>query len=204
MKKTTRPIFPVPALPMTTARLLMRPIQQSDLEDFHILRTQIEVMKWTSTGKVDVDREATQIWMNRSLPPNDATTFNFAIEELSRPGTVIGVLGCHISEPPECGYMFRTEYWGMGYATEAFKRWLQAWWELPTKDMAIEDANSASDTNDYVVYVPEVLKAVIDEKNVASARILANAGFRPVSRETIEHNGATVNEITLELQRPGC
>ncbi|ETI22638.1 hypothetical protein G647_06714 [Cladophialophora carrionii CBS 160.54] len=204
MKKISRPIFPTPALPMTTARLLMRPIRQSDLEDFHILRTQIEVMKWTSTGKVDVDKEATQIWMNRSLPPNDATTFNFAIEELSNPGTVIGVLGCHISEPPECGYMFRTEYWGKGYATEAFKRWLQAWWELPTRIVAIEDADPGFSTDDDVVSVPEVLTAVIDEKNVASARILANAGFRLVSKETIEHNGATVTEITLELQRPKC
>ncbi|EXJ58386.1 hypothetical protein A1O7_05811 [Cladophialophora yegresii CBS 114405] len=189
---------------MTTARLLMRPIRQSDLEDFHILRTQIEVMKWTSTGTIDIDKEATQIWMNRSLPPNDATTFNFAIEELSNPGTVIGVLGCHIAEPPECGSMFRTEYWGRGYATEAFQRWLQAWWELPTKGVAIEDANSGSGTEEDVVSVPEVLKAVIDDRNIASSRMLANAGFRPISKETIEHNGATINEITLELQRPKC
>ncbi len=186
---------------MTTARLLMRPYQQSDLDDFHLLRTQLEVMRWTSTGKIDVNREATQIWLNKTLPPNDSTTFNFAIEELSSPGRVIGALGCHLHEPPECGYMFRTEYWGKRYATEAFKRWLQAWWELPRKEIVIKESESELDDSD-VALVPEVLKAVIAEENVASARLLASSGFRPVSAEVIEERGEIVKLITLELQRP--
>ncbi|KIY01026.1 uncharacterized protein Z520_03692 [Fonsecaea multimorphosa CBS 102226] len=202
MKKTTRPDFPVPASPITTARLLLRPIQQSDLEDFHVLRTKIEVMKWTSTGKVDVDKEATQIWMNRFLPPNDATTFNFAIEELASPGKAIGVLGCHIAEPPECGYMLRPEAWGQGFATEALQRWLQAWWELPRKEVTIEEADEGDAIDDSVVVVPEVLRADIDGKNIASARILAKCGFRRVAEELIEENGTTVNLIIFELARP--
>ncbi|KIW32345.1 uncharacterized protein PV07_03899 [Cladophialophora immunda] len=202
MKKTTRPEFPVPPSPMTTARLLLRPIQQSDLEDFHALRSEIEVMKWTSTGKVDVDKEATQVWMNRFLPPNDATTFNFAIEELASPGKPIGVLGCHIAEPPECGYMLRTDSWGKGYATEALRRWLQAWWELPRKDVTVEEAEGETGTDDCVVMVPEVLRADIDGNNIASAKILAKCGFRRVAEELIQENGTAVNLITFELTRP--
>ena len=174
--RTTRPIFLPPTASMTTARLLIRPFLLSDLGDFHVLRTQVEVMRWTQQGKDDVDKEETQIWMNRSLPPNDAVTFNFAVEELSDPGRVIGVLGCHLCEPPECGYMFRTEYWGKGYATEAFKHWLQAWWELPRKEVVIKVSESDNDGDD-VTLVPEVLEADIGEENVASARILANNGL---------------------------
>lgn len=190
---------------MTTARLLLRPIQQSDLAGFHALRTQIEVMKWTTTGKTDVDQEATQIWMNRFLPPNDATTFNFAIEDRSAPGKVIGVLGCHISEPPECGYMLMQESWGKGYATEALRRWLQAWWELPRRQVVIEEAekeNSDSAVGGEDVVVTEVLKADIDANNIASARILEKCGFRRVSEETVEENGTTIRIIALEQERP--
>ncbi|KIW95554.1 uncharacterized protein Z519_04139 [Cladophialophora bantiana CBS 173.52] len=187
---------------MTTARLVLRPIQQSDLEDFHVLRTEIEVMKWTSTGKVDTDKEATQVWMNRYLPPNDATTFNFAIEERAGPGKAIGVLGCHISEPPECGYMLRTEFWGQGYATEALQRWLQAWWELPRKEVMIEGEDVGSRSDDRVATVPEVLRANIDGRNVASAKILAKCGFHLVSEELIEEDGMATKLITFELARP--
>ncbi|KIX02431.1 uncharacterized protein Z518_08372 [Rhinocladiella mackenziei CBS 650.93] len=201
MKKTTRPIFPVPASPLTTSRLLLRPIKQSDLADFHVLRTRIEVMKWTSTGTIDADPEATQVWMHRFLPPNDATTFNFAVEELSAPGKAIGVVGCHISEPPECGYMLREEMWGKGYATEALQRWLQAWWELPRKEVVLKD-DSSSDKVDSDIEVPEVLKADIDAQNVASARILTKCGFRQVSEELIEENGSSTKLVVFELDRP--
>jgi len=104
--RTTRPILPVPAVPITTPRLLLRPFRQSDLADYHLLRTQADVMVWTSSGKVDIDQDATQTWMNRFLPPNDATTFCLSIEELKEPGRVIGTFGCHHMEPlPEVGYV---------------------------------------------------------------------------------------------------
>jgi RimJ/RimL family protein N-acetyltransferase len=103
--KTTRPILPAPAAPIRTPRLLLRPFHPSDLADFHVLRSQTNVMVWTTSGKVDVDQDATQTWMNRFLPPNDATTFCLSIEELNEPGRVIGSVGCHVSEPAEVGYV---------------------------------------------------------------------------------------------------
>ena len=202
MKKTTRPILPGPTTALFTSRLLLRPMQTSDLENFHLLRTQIEVMRWTSTGNVDTDKEATRIWINRSLPPNDATTFNFAIEELSAPGVAIGSVGLHLFDPPECGYMLRSQYWRRGYATEAFRRWLQAWWELPRREIVIEDPNLESESDAEAVVVPEVLTAVIAAENAASARILEATGFRHVSDQVVEENGASVKLITLELERP--
>lgn len=103
--KTTRPILPAPAVSIRTPRLLLRPFHPSDLADYNILRSQTTVMVWTTSGKVDVDLEATQTWMNRFLPPNDATTFCLSIEELNEPGRVIGTIGCHVTEPAEVGYV---------------------------------------------------------------------------------------------------
>ncbi|KIV84452.1 hypothetical protein PV11_00228 [Exophiala sideris] len=191
--KTTRPIFPSPADAITTSRLLLRPIQASDLPAIHVLRTRIEVMKWTSQGRNDVDEDATQVWMNRFLPPNDATTFNFAVEELSSPGKAIGVLGCHIPEPPEVGYMFVEEVWGRGYATEALQAWLQAYWHLPRNEVALEeDWPQAQEVDESL----EVVRADTDADNIASGRILAKCGFIKVGETMIERSGATVKMIT--------
>jgi RimJ/RimL family protein N-acetyltransferase len=92
--KVTRPIFPTPAKSFTTARLLIRPMTVDDAVEFHILRTQPEVMIFTSSGKIDVELDA----------PNDSTTFCFAIEQLETPGVIIGSVGSHLSEPPTMGY----------------------------------------------------------------------------------------------------
>ncbi|EXJ80726.1 hypothetical protein A1O3_07010 [Capronia epimyces CBS 606.96] len=209
MKKTTRPILLAPAAPLTTTRLFLRPIRQSDLADLHALRTQIEVMKWTSTGEIDADREVTQVWMNRFLPPNDAITFNYAVEELTSPGKVIGVLGCHILDPPELGYMFRKESWGKGYAFEALQRWLQAWWALPRREVVIESEDSTSTSTfasdaDSVVSEPEVLRARTDAENAASARLLGKCGFRLIGEGMTDVRGRGILQktITLELEQP--
>ncbi|KAL6244310.1 hypothetical protein RBB50_008552 [Rhinocladiella similis] len=194
--KTTRPVFPAPAPPIQTPRLLLRPVRQSDLAGFHILRTQPAVMKWTSQGRPDVNEQASQTWMNLFLPPNDATTFNFAVEERSKPGEVIGITGCHIAEPPEVGYMFIKEVWGMGYATEALQGWLQAYWQLPRKEVVIGD-----DGND-ATFISETLTADVVEENVASARILARAGFHATSEEMIDVHGQMIKLIHLALHRP--
>ena len=81
-----------------------------DIAEFHVLRTQPEVMINSTTGKVDADHEATRTWINRFIHPNDSKTFSFAIEELANPGVIIGTVGAHIAEPPSLGYMFRKEF----------------------------------------------------------------------------------------------
>ena len=143
--KTTRPVFPTPASIITTERLLLRPIKVDDLEDFYKLRTQIEVMQWTTRGKVDEDRAFTTGWMERFLPPNDSVSFNFAVEELSSPGRIVGTLGSHIAEPPEVGYMFRKDAWGKGYATEGLRAWLKVYWSLPRKEVDVDDETPGSE-----------------------------------------------------------
>ncbi|KAL2443581.1 hypothetical protein ABEF95_007240 [Exophiala dermatitidis] len=209
MKKTTRPVFPVPASPISTPRLLLRPISQDDLDDFHTLRTQIEVMKWTSTGIIDASKEATQTWMNGFLPPNDATTFCFAVEEIEAPGKVIGIIGCPRLEPPELSFSFRKETWGKGYAGEALGRWLQAWWELPRRELIIQNDNSVvpldnstSERADEAIVVPEILHAHTYAKNAPSARLLSKFGFRIAGEKTVVRDGQDKKVLMLELERP--
>lgn len=102
--KTTRAVLPSPTPTIQTSRLLLRPYKKEDLADFFELRSQFEVMQWTSTGKVDADQTFTQKWMDSVLPPNDAGTLTFAIEELSNPGKVVGACGTlPRGEPPSIG-----------------------------------------------------------------------------------------------------
>jgi RimJ/RimL family protein N-acetyltransferase len=99
--------------------------------------------------------------------------------------------------------MFRTEFWGKGYATEAMEYWLQAWWKLPRRevDIKLDNEESAQST----AAVPEVLKADIVVTNHASKRILERFGFIPVHEEMVDDHqvqGQKIKLITLELQRP--
>ena len=172
-----------------------------DLADLHILRTQYEVMKWTSTAKIDADHAFTTTWMDRFMPPNDTKTFNFVIEELSSPGIVIGSVGMHIAEPPECGYMFRAEYWGRGYATEALAGWLLKYWELPRKQVDVDDKIDDLERHFDDDVFREVLRAEIAADNLGSERVLEKCGFVRGGSEEIEENGGIVKLVHFYLEK---
>jgi RimJ/RimL family protein N-acetyltransferase len=187
--KVTRPIFPTPSKAFTTARLLLRPMTVNDLAEFHILRTQPEVMIHTARGTVDEDSAATQAWMDRYLHPNNSKTFIFAIEELSKPGKIIGSMGSHIAEPPTLGYMLRKEYWSCGYATEAVQGWLEEYWKLPRREMDLQDSMFESsqllwdgDT------AREALFAGIESGNTGSIKVIEKCGFKPTGFEEKEED----------------
>src|SRR5689334_20762353 len=120
--KTTRPLLPSPPIspcsPVTTTRLVLRPVTQSDLATFHTLRSDAEVMINTTSGLPDADLAATQKWLDRFLPPNDAKTPCFAIcfpSPSSYTGSeawespIVGSIGLAVPEPPELGYSIRRE-----------------------------------------------------------------------------------------------
>ena len=201
--KTTRPRFPTPSKAFKSDRLLIRPITVNDLVDFHELRQQPEVMIWTSSGKVDEDTDATLKWIHRFVDPNDTITFSFAIEELANPGKVIGTIGCHVAEPPELGYMFKKEFWGRGYSTEALKAWLPQYWALDRLEVDVVDGMPEQDLPGDGSAVREILTAMFEEKNVSSMKVLQKCGFRPTGKKEAEEDwrGPAVL-VWFSLERP--
>ncbi|TGJ80733.1 hypothetical protein E0Z10_g8039, partial [Xylaria hypoxylon] len=140
--KTTLPSQPFPAnaarSPIKTARLVIRPLTQDDLEALHVLRTQSEVMACTALGRIDRDLTDTQVKLDPFLAPRDAKTYNPGIY-LASTGELIGLGGVFGTESelgwPEVGYMIKSEHWGRGYTTEFLKAFVKAWWSLPRSNV---------------------------------------------------------------------
>ncbi|KAJ5090525.1 hypothetical protein N7532_009209 [Penicillium argentinense] len=179
--KASLPTLPLPPhdarSPLTTDRLLIRPLAASDAEALYVLRTQEEVMRWTSKGEIDPNIEATREKLNHFLPPNDAKTFNCAIC-LKDSGKLIGMGGCHLYPAehgwPELGYIFRKEFWGKGIATEFVSAWLRAWEELPRSE---REVNVQKNMVNGEGAVQEHLIAITELANLGSQGVLLKAGF---------------------------
>lgn len=201
---TVKALLPTIPLPpnserpaIITDRLLIRAPQPSDLEALHVLRTQEEVMKWTSAGCIDESIEKTQSKLDPFLPPNDLVTANFAIC-LKDTGELIGIGGCHLYPGshgwPEVGYMLRTDAWGKGLATEFLSAWLQFWSELPRteREVRVEKEMVVGEGA-----VDEHLIAITEASNAGSQRVLSKCGFEKF-REFVEVDGTeTVNLVAF-------
>ncbi|KAL9114211.1 MAG: hypothetical protein Q9227_001633 [Pyrenula ochraceoflavens] len=175
----TRPVFPVPQPTIQTERLVLRPLTAADVPSFYSLRTDPAVVCWTSTPDGDPDEAATLRWLQRFLPPKHTETFVLAVCERSNPELAIGSIGCHIAEPPECGYLIRQEWWGKGYATEALRAWLDVYWKLPRREIKMEEFGGLRHSEGYVDphRAREYLIGSTDKSNRASQGVLAKAGF---------------------------
>ncbi|KAK5088755.1 hypothetical protein LTR05_002976 [Lithohypha guttulata] len=205
----------------------LRIFQQTDLEHAHRLRAQVAVMANTSTGVTDATLEVTQNWMNRFLAPNDKVTFNFMIwaKQDNAPWEHVGVIGSHMLTPvPRIGYMLRTEWWGKSITTRAVQTFLSLWWTLERKVVEI-DLNDAQDEHDLhlirleydqdeqlvstytsqcrdVKTVPEILVAEIEERNIASIRVVQRSEFQYRAQETIFENTKTFIQHDYTIARP--
>ncbi|KAI3338173.1 acetyltransferase domain-containing protein [Ustulina deusta] len=221
--KTTWPTVPpnIDRAPIRTERLLIRPFDPSDVEAVHELRTQPEVMQWTSVGVVDKDVDQSRVFVERFLPPKDLETYNFAVVYLGdvakgedTDGVLIGTAGAHQTRNaigwPEIGYMYRKEYWRKGLGTEFLRAFIKAWWALPRNEIQLEvDAASVEGRGERngsdVIQVPEILTAIIEAENIGSRRVLEKAGFReyqrwtePDSRAGFEDSNATLVAFLLD------
>lgn len=191
--RTTLPTLPqnLSRPQVTTPRLVLRPFTHSDLDALYTLRQQPEVMKWTTAGRVDADREETASKLALFLPPNDTKTFNCAIC-LKDTGELIGQGGVHAFEQPaddaaagpqlgwpEVGYMIREEHWGKGIATEFLAAFVDMWTGLPREGTVGRrvTASSVGGAGGAATAVDEQLVAVIDGTNGASQKILERCGF---------------------------
>lgn len=223
---TTLP-YPLPSsvdrTPTLTSRLLIRPLAASDLEGFHSLASNHEVMKWTAAGRIHTNHEETRKKLNEFLPPNDTKTFNCAIC-LRDTGEFVGIGGVHqfsrVEDKgrsstanthngygwPELGYLMKQEYWGKGLATEFVMAFLSIWEQLHRASVEMKvNIKSLMDGGDggdgasapASASAKEALIAIVDRTNIASQRILQKCGFERFDDFT-ERNGDDP-EKTAEL-----
>ncbi|KAI0972667.1 acetyltransferase domain-containing protein [Xylaria arbuscula] len=207
--RTTLPKFPIPQYPtLTTERLLLRPLTESDLQAYHALRTQPAFMAESSLGKPDASLAETQAALQDLSDPS-RETFLFGIF-VAATGELIGDGGIHTvrfsgSGWPELGYKLAPAHWGRGYATEAMRAVLGAWWGLEREETAVKvhrDSlrSATSTTTNSQEKEPEeglareCVAAEIATYNHGSKNVLGKLGF--------DHYG-TWEEPDTQLHRLG-
>ncbi|KAI8962377.1 acyl-CoA N-acyltransferase [Daldinia sp. FL1419] len=190
--ETTLPHKPLPPIsqrqPIYTERLIIRPMREDDLQDYHELRLQPEAMASSRQGRPDRDIEEARSALSRFLPPHSDGTFLFGVF-LASTGQYIGEGGIHTLESescgwPEIGYRFRKEAWGQGYATEFLRALLKAWWELPRCQIGLR-VHSSSIEKGSSGEVIEQVHANTDLDNIASQNVLKKLGFVQFSQYTV-------------------
>jgi RimJ/RimL family protein N-acetyltransferase len=120
-----------------TKRLIIRPLLlPTDLEAYRSIRSQPEAMTSSSTGLPDATMKQTEAKLIRLQQPYRDSHVYFGIylkNSDDTEGELIGDGGVHKFADtetgwPEFGYKLKKEFWGLGYATEFGKGFMQYWW----------------------------------------------------------------------------
>lgn len=153
---------------VTTDRLHIRDLSETDCTALHTLRTDPAVYRSNHFGPETA--EDTLTWIRETMEHNNLTprlSHNCSIV-LRATGQVIGWIGFGLPSPHKAqysdisfGYALLPPFWNQGYMTEA----LQA---LLTFVFTTTNAASISDT--------------CDVRNMGSARVMEKAGLRQVER----------------------
>jgi [ribosomal protein S5]-alanine N-acetyltransferase len=159
-----------------TERLVMRPLQHSDLAPFHALLTEPGVRRYLLDDAIVPEAQARDI-LHRSarlLAADGAGLWGIALREQS------DLLGCtgywDFHEPPrrELLYLLSERAWGNGYATEAARRMIAY-----GRD---------------VLRLPAIL-ASTDLPNRASIRVLERLGFRQTEARDVDGRATVFFEL---------
>jgi RimJ/RimL family protein N-acetyltransferase len=106
---------------LQTERLLLREWRSCDIDAYAAMYADPEFMRYLGSGEPMPRSEA---WRQMAMFVGHWHLRGFgmwAVEEKSRPGVLIGRIGCHQPEgwPDfEVGWALARPYWGRGYATE--------------------------------------------------------------------------------------
>lgn len=151
-------LTPFPQL--STARMLLRKINEADAAQIFKLRSDKEVMKYLGKKEI-VSIDEAKTFMNligESLVKNDGITWGMATKE--SPETLIGTIGLWriVKEHyrAEIGYMLLPEFWRKGLMKEAI---------LEVTGFGFNELKLHS------------IEGRINALNTASAKILESAGF---------------------------
>jgi RimJ/RimL family protein N-acetyltransferase len=168
-----------------TQRLIIRPLQASDLHAFHAYRNDPEVARYQSWEWIS--EEGARRFIEeciRSQPGIPGQWYQVAIE-LRETGGLIGDmgLGVDLADPGqgEVGYTLAREHWGQGYGSEAVAALL---------DYAFSSLGMAR------------INAMCDTRNTASARLMEKVGMTRVgiSRDVL-FKGEFCDEYRYSIDR---
>ncbi|MFP2930438.1 GNAT family N-acetyltransferase [Pyxidicoccus sp. 3LG] len=146
----------------TTERLLLRRVQETDLDAVFILHSDPETNRFNPSGplrSMDAARERLAMWLGDWARHGVGY---WAVERLDAPGAVVGFGGVRHKELQgqqvlNLYYRFVPQAWGSGYATEVSR-------------VALALART---------HVPDVpVVALISQKNAPSIRVAERLGMR--------------------------
>lgn len=138
-------------------RLYARCYTMDDLDDFHRLNSDEEVMRYIRPVK---DREQSEQFLKEIIAGYATGGYNLRLALLEQDtNTIVGsfvIIPLTNTDDIQLGYALLTAYWGKGYATEIVKAGL-----------------------DYAFNVLELasLAAITEAENVASQNVLLKNGF---------------------------
>jgi RimJ/RimL family protein N-acetyltransferase len=116
----------VPAYPIETERLRLRPFRRGDIDAVHAYRSREDVTRWLVDAPMSREAcaEAVKARIGQFTWAGDGDKIFLAVER-SEDATMIGevslILRSAESRQAEIGYIFHPEHHGRGYATEASK-----------------------------------------------------------------------------------
>ena len=151
--------------PITTERLLLRPLNAADAPALHRLVNDWAVVRNLSRLPFPYPRELADDWIaSTARQIDEGTGFHLAIAGQEDGSELVGCIGLRLDTTPrvgELGYWVGRRFWGHGVAREAVTRLSR--WAMANLDL-------------------DRLEAQVVVDNPASAAVLRRAGFRETGR----------------------
>lgn len=114
---------------LSTQRLVLKPVNSTDLVEIHALHSLPETDEFNTLGvpqNVEETRQILQEWINASEREQNPE-YTFALRD--KTNAFIGLIALKCGNPKfrngEVWYKLHVKHWGRGYATEALKRVLE-------------------------------------------------------------------------------
>lgn len=168
-------------LVLHTARLLLRPMRDSDAVTLHELWTERDP-RVPPHRRIDAEGKPTVADLEESIRANPLTTVGLLAVQLVKTGEIIGYCGLvdsgrAVTGEPELAFEVLRRHWGRGYATEA--------------SVAVMDWARSSGH--------ERLWATVWDWNTASRRVLAKLGFVETGHRELDPTRGTTLFTTRRL-----
>jgi RimJ/RimL family protein N-acetyltransferase len=200
--------------PIISSRLILRPFLLKDLGEYLTILSEPEVATLAYKGgePPSYDLRFNLESFITKLRPWATSRLNYGIfMKISedKEGKLLGECTLNTGvQWPELSYMFKKEYWGQGYGTEAVKAFMEFWWSLPrhVAKLSVHPGTVVKSREKSFTYssdastlrAKELVLALIEKGNEASKNVLIKAGFEHIEemdekellyfRKIIPHN----------------